>query len=271
MLNLLQTAFQLKDVGIVVAIMLVVAIVFGFLIMVVSKKFAVEVDEREEQINGCLAGANCGGCGRAGCQAMAKALVDGTGAIDDCPVTGKDQKKKIAEILGIEYAGGGESKIVVSCVGGDLAQNRSDYVGKHDCVYECMVMGGKKVCRTACLGDGNCSLKCPVGAIKVVNGVATIDQNLCIKCGACMRECPKHVINKIDGSAKVYVACSSHCKGKEVMDACKTGCIGCGLCARNCPQNAITMVDNFPVIDYSKCIGCKVCLAKCPRKIIKEI
>ncbi len=271
MLNLLETTFKFSDVAIVVAIMLVVAIVFGFLIMVVSKKFAVEVDEREEQISGCLAGANCGGCGRAGCGAMAKALVDGTGKIDDCPVTAKDQKVKIAEILGIEYAGGGESKIVVSCAGGELATDKCDFVGKTDCVYENMAMGGKKLCRTACLGNGNCAIKCPVGAIKVEKGVAYIDQSLCIKCGACMRECPKKVINKIDGSAKIYVACSSHCKGKEVMDACKVGCIACGLCARNCPEGAITMVDNFPVIDYSKCIGCKKCMEKCPRKIIREI
>ena len=55
------------DVLIAVGIMLVIAIVFGFLIMVVSKKFAVKTDEREEKVLGCLAGANCGGCGKAGC------------------------------------------------------------------------------------------------------------------------------------------------------------------------------------------------------------
>lgn len=258
-------------VVIVVAIMLVVAIIFGFLIMVVSKKFAVEVDEREEKITGCLAGANCGGCGHAGCGGLAKALVDGKGKIDDCPVTSKDAKMQIAEILGIEYAGGGESKIVVKCAGGDNAVKTNDYVGVLDCVHQNMVCGGVNSCKTACLGLGTCKIKCKVGAIKIVDGVAVIDQNVCIKCGACLRSCPKSVIEKIPGNAKVYIACSSKCRGKEVMDACKVGCIGCGLCAKNCPEGAITMVDNLPVIDYEKCKACGVCVAKCPKKVIKTI
>ena len=91
---------KIENVLIAVAIMLVIALVFGFLIMVVSKKFAVKVDEREEQISGCLAGANCGGCGKAGCSAMARALCEGKSQIDDCPVTDKEHKIKIADIFG---------------------------------------------------------------------------------------------------------------------------------------------------------------------------
>ena len=39
----------------------------GVFLGVSGKKFAVEVDEREEAILGVLPGNNCGGCGYAGC------------------------------------------------------------------------------------------------------------------------------------------------------------------------------------------------------------
>ena len=87
--------------------------------------------------------------------------------------------------------------------------------------------------------------------------------------GDCIKTCPRVCIERIPSTAPVYVACHSHCKGKEVMGQCSNGCIACGLCAKNCPQHAIEMVDNLPVIDYSKCTGCKTCVAKCPKHVIK--
>lgn len=262
---------DIVTVLIAVAIMLVIAIVFGFLIMVVSKKFAVETDEREEVILNCLAGANCGGCGKAGCGAFAHALLENKGEIDDCAVTDAKNKEKIAEVLGVDYKKGSSFKYVVACNGGQNAVDKNDYVGISDCIRQNMVFGGTKACHSACLGLGACSSVCKEGAIKVDSGVACIDQGLCIKCGACAKNCPKSVIKKVAGNAKVYIACSSKCRGKEVMDGCKVGCIGCGLCAKNCPEGAITMVDNLPVIDYSKCSACLSCVSKCPRKIILTI
>jgi Fe-S-cluster-containing hydrogenase component 2 len=146
-----------------------------------------------------------------------------------------------------------------------------EYVGNTSCEYLSMAFKGDKVCSFGCLGEGSCSKRCPAEAIKEENGVAVVKKALCIGCGACAKGCPKSVIELVPKRVKVYVACSSKCKGKEVMTACKTGCIGCGLCAKNCPENAITLVDNLAVIDYSKCTGCKTCVAKCPRKIIKEL
>lgn len=259
------------DVLIAVGIMLVIAIVFGFLIMVVSKKFAVKTDEREEKVLGCLAGANCGGCGKAGCAAMASALVDGSGKIDDCPVTDKANKEEIAEILGVSYSGGGEFRYVTACGGGINAVDRSSYVGLHDCVRESMAAGGRKRCSYGCLGDGTCVKECPTGAMTIVNGVSHIDEEKCISCGKCASVCPKNIMKKIPKSAKVYVACSTLCRGKEVMDSCTAGCIGCGICMRNCPTKAIEMVDNLPRIDYSKCVGCGYCAEHCPRKSIRKL
>ena len=259
---------DIVNVLIAVAIMLVIALVFGFLIMVVSKKFAVPVDEREEAVFGCLAGANCGGCGKAGCSAFSRSLVEGKANIDDCAVTDAESKQKIAEILGVDYSGGGEFIYVVSCGGGVNAKDKNDYLGENTCIRENMVAFGKKLCPDGCLGNGTCLSVCASNAITVVDGVAEIDRKICIKCGVCAKTCPKLLIQKIPADAVVFVKCSTRCRGKEVMDACSKGCIGCGICAKNCAQKAITMVDNLPVIDYEKCVGCGHCANKCPRKVI---
>lgn len=52
-------------------------LLFGILLGVASKVFAVKTDERVPQILEVLPGANCGGCGFAGCNAYANALVTG--------------------------------------------------------------------------------------------------------------------------------------------------------------------------------------------------
>ena len=44
----------------------VVALLLGLFLGVAGEKFKVEVDPKEEAINGCLPGNNCGGCGYAG-------------------------------------------------------------------------------------------------------------------------------------------------------------------------------------------------------------
>ena len=52
---------------------------------------------------------------------------------------------------------------------------------------------------------------------------------------------PKHIIELIPKTSKVYVACSTTCRGKEVINACSVGCIGCGLCAKNfLPEPKVT-------------------------------
>ena len=51
---------------------------FGLLLAVASKVFAVEKDERLEPIIEALPGANCGGCGYSGCAGYAQAVIDGS-------------------------------------------------------------------------------------------------------------------------------------------------------------------------------------------------
>ena len=78
------------------------AAVFGVLLAVLGKKFAVNCDEKEEEIRKHLSGANCGACGYAGCDAFAKALAEGKADINACSATAASEKAIIGEIMGVE-------------------------------------------------------------------------------------------------------------------------------------------------------------------------
>mgnify|MGYP000402827236 FL=1 len=89
----------------------------GVFLGVSGKKFAVEVDEREEAILAELPGNNCGGCGYAGCSGLAAAIVKGEAEVGGCPVGGAPVAEKIGAIMG-QSAGSQERKVAfVKCAG----------------------------------------------------------------------------------------------------------------------------------------------------------
>jgi len=51
-----------------------------------------------------------------------------------------------------------------------------------------------KVDKKKCTGCGRCVNICPVQAIKIEKGKATINKD-CIGCGACVNECPQGAIS----------------------------------------------------------------------------
>ncbi len=267
---LLLKSINFNTLLIVIGVVAVISIVFAVLIVLVSKLCLVKTDERADAVASHLAGANCGGCGYAGCSDFAKALVEGKASLSCCGATSNEDKQEISAILGIPFDAEEKKLAVVHCAGGVNALDKFQYVGNEGCFAQSLLQGGSKVCSTACLGGGSCKAICTNHAISLKEGVAVVDRSICGSCGACVIACPKNLVELIPASAKVYVACATKCKGKDVMGACKVGCIGCGLCAKNCPNGAISMVDNIAVIDYSKCSGCKICVSKCPRKCIKE-
>lgn len=269
-MNFLEIGMQTWiTVGIVAGIFAGSALIIGALILIVGKVFKVDVDEKITKILENLAGANCGGCGCSGCSGFAQKLAEGNGNLSDCHVTSPEKKAEIARLLGVELTDEEPTVAVVKCNGG--AENCADkfvYKGNPTCAANASLLGGNKACSFACLGCGDCKAVCPEQAINLSGRLAEVDPDRCVSCGACISTCPKHIIERIPSSAPVYVACSSRCRGKEVMNVCKVGCIACGICARSCPHGAITMQDNLPVFDYKKCTGCLTCVAKCPRHII---
>lgn len=259
-------------IGIVLAAAIVggVGIVIGLMLGIASEVFKVEVDERELLIRDELPGNNCGGCGFAGCDALAKAIAGGTANVGDCPVGGADTAAKIAAIMGVE-SGGAEKKVAfVKCHGTcDKANTQYHYYGPKDCRQASVVPGqGEKACTYGCMGYGSCVNACDFDAIHIVDGVAVVDKEKCVACGKCTAACPNSLIELVPYKAEHLVQCNSHDKGKDVKAKCEAGCIGCTLCTKQCEFDAIHMDNNLAVIDYEKCTNCGKCAEKCPVKII---
>ena len=78
----------------------VIAFLAACLLYVVSLYFKVEEDPRIDLVTAALPGANCGGCGFAGCRAFAEACVKANG-IDGlaCPVGGEPTMEQVKLIL----------------------------------------------------------------------------------------------------------------------------------------------------------------------------
>jgi len=249
-----------------VAVLGVMGLLLGLALAVASKFFAVEKDERIEKIAELLPGANCGGCGYAGCAGYAEAIIKGEAKLGACG--GCRNNDKIAEILGVKADDISRMHAVILC-DRSCEGKKYNYDGDADCISAMRYAGGESTCSYGCLGYGNCMKVCKFDAIsRDEDGKIVIDKEKCTACGACVEACPKNVIKIIPYDALYYVACSSHDKGKDMKFTCPNGCIGCGICAKNCPSGAISVENNLAVIDYSLCTSCGICAEKCPKKII---
>lgn len=252
------------------AVISIIGLLVGLLLGVAAKAFAVEVDEKEILVREQLPGNNCGGCGYAGCDALAKAIAQGEASVDACPVGGDPVGKAIAKIMGVT-AGEKEREVAfVKCAGTcDKTTTKYNYYGVYDCKKLALIPGnGDKSCSYGCMGYGSCVRACPFDAIHVINGIAKVDKEKCKACGKCIAECPKHLIELVPYKAEHMVQCSSKDKGITVKEVCSAGCIGCGICAKQCESGAITVENNVAHIDQSKCTGCGKCAQKCPAHVI---
>ena len=268
------------DIVIAIAILGGLGLIFGLVLAAASKVFYVETDPRLEQLNECLPGANCGGCGYAGCGGYAEAVLKGEAAIGKCASGGNECAQAMAAIMGVK-AEAMTRKVALVCCSGfrsvdasgkELgAKLKGQYEGFRDCVAASKVGGNGPIsCKFGCLGFGTCTKACKYGAIDVVDGVAKVDSDKCVGCMACTHVCPRNLIVPVEYDKHVLIACASHAKGAVTVRGCTQGCIGCSICVKVCPKEAISIDRNLAVIDYSKCDSCGLCATVCPKKLIVD-
>ena len=254
-----------------VVILTAVGLILAVVLFLVAKKFKVEEDPRIDIIEATMPGANCGGCGFAGCRAFAEACVK-SGNLDGkfCPVGGNAVMKKVGEKLGIEVEEKAPMVAVVRCHG--TCDNRprvNVYDGSSSCKIKASLFSGDTDCRYGCLGGGDCVKACKFDAIKLnpKTMLPEVDEDKCTACGACVKACPKGIIelrNKGPKNRRVFVSCMNQEKGAVARKACAVACIGCHKCEKVCPFGAITVENNLAYIDFNKCKLCRKCYDACP-------
>ncbi len=258
-----------------------IALIAALILYYCSMKFAVQEDPRIAQVTAVLPGANCGGCGFAGCSGLASALVkaaDG-GSLEglNCPVGGADVMGKAADLLGMAVAATDPMVAVVRCNGTcALRPQIAEYDGLLTCAAMNATGAGESACGYGCLGCGDCVAACQFDAIRInpETGIPEVDDDKCTSCGACVKTCPRSIIElrkKGPKNRRVYVSCMNKDKGPAAMKACKAACIGCSKCVKECKFEAITVQNNLSYIDFNKCRLCKKCVEACPTHAIHAV
>lgn len=261
-----------------VVILAGLGLVLALVLFLVARRFRVEEDPRIDLVEKALPGANCGGCGYAGCHAFADSAVKASDlSAHYCPVGGNDVMQKVSAILGFKVEAKAPQVAVVRCNGSCAARPVvNEYDGAASCRVKAALYAGDTACAYGCLGCGDCVAACEFGALSMdpATGLPVVDEAKCVACGKCVAACPKTLIelrNKGPRGIRVFVACRNTDKGPVARKACSNACIGCGLCVKACAHDAITLENNLAYIDFAKCKLCRKCEAACPTGAIHGV
>ena len=124
----------MNSIAFAVIVLVVLGLAGGIILVLASKFMAVYEDPRIAQITECLAGANCGGCGYAGCADYAKAIVENGAPTNKCAPGGAKATEAVNAIKGTESASGPALHAVVNCNGGNgNCGTRFEYHGIPTC------------------------------------------------------------------------------------------------------------------------------------------
>ena len=176
-----------------------IAFVAAVILGIASRIFYVEEDPRIEAVANLLPGANCGGCGQAGCNAAAAAIVNKEIEVNVCVVGGTDTAEAIGAYLGYDVTGAEPSLACSSCEGGYRAARKYNYSGLQDCRAALQLYHGFIRCENGCLGLGSCMRACRFSAISMdpESGLPIFKPDRCVGCGSCVEACPKGIISLI--------------------------------------------------------------------------
>lgn len=261
-----------------IAILAGLGLFLAVVLFAVANKFKVEEDPRIDDVEKALPGANCGGCGFAGCRAFADSAVKAPDLEKHfCPVGGNDVMAKVAAILGYEVKTKAPLVAVVRCNGSCENRPRVNYYdGLQSCRVKAALYSGDTGCSYGCLGCGDCVAACQFDAIHMdaSTGLPVVDESKCTACGACVKACPKFIIElraKGPRGMRMFVSCVNKEKGPVAKKACLAACIGCGICEKTCMHGAIVVENNLAYIDFGKCKLCRECEAVCPTGAIHGV
>ena len=243
----------------------------GLGLAIADKKLAIEKDEKLVALEQIMPGANCGGCGFAGCADYAAAVASGKAEPGLCAPGGKDLAEKMGKIMGIEVTVGEKMVAYIFCKGScEKTVKDYDYRGLTDCNAASLLFKGDNGCKSGCLHLGSCMAVCDSNAIfRKEEGTLEVDRTKCVGCGKCTKVCPNGVIKLIEDRTQFVVACNSHDKGADVRKVCEVGCIGCKICQIKFPEAGFKVEDNLavssPVAPQDQAA---LAMEACPRKVI---